>query len=199
MEDRGSQIEGFQKPSSILYLPSSPHVQCSGELFMMEMRAGRPGSLQEKLFRMNSWVVLSVGVSLVVLGLLFMRWHILEWRREKTDSSLDPGDLLHYHARYRRRMQTSGMLVVVGFLIPLMDWLLEERQVIPATLVGFLIFALIGWIFLMAFGDMLSTRTHSHVALAKVRQKQRELERQLAELKSRETNGHSNTKGNSYN
>ncbi len=128
-----------------------------------------------------------------------MRSHIREWRKEKNDSTSDPQDLHHYYARYRRRMQTSGMLVLLGLLIPLMDWLLDQRQVVPATLVGFLVFALIGWIFLLAFGDMLSTRTHSHVALAKVRQKQRELERQVAELKSRETNGHSDTKGNSYN
>src|SRR5688500_10895763 len=99
---------------------------------------------------MNSWIVLGVGASLVVIGLLFMRWHIREWRQEKNDSTTDPQDLHHYHARYRRRMQTSGMLVVVGLLIPLMDWLIEQGQVVPATLMGFLVFALIGWIFLLA-------------------------------------------------
>lgn len=166
---------------------------------MMGARAKLPGSFQAESFRMNSWIVLGVGASLVVLGLLFMRWHIREWRGEKNDSSLDPQDLFHYHARYRRRMQTSGMLLFVGLLIPFMDWLLDQRMVVPATLVGFLVFTLIGWIFLLAFGDMLSTRTHSHVALAKVRQKQRELERQVEELKSREANGHTNTQGNSYN
>jgi hypothetical protein len=91
------------------------------------------------------------------------------------------------------------MLVLLGLLIPLMDWLVEQQLVVAATLVGFLVFGLIGWIFLLAFGDMLSTRTHSHVALAKVRQKQRELERQLADLKSRETGGPTNPKVNSYN
>lgn len=156
---------------------------------------------------MNSWIVLGVGASLSVFGLLLMRWHIREWRQERNDSTLDPQDLLHYHARYRRRMQTSGMLVLLGVLIPVMDWLIEQQArqpqqqqwVIAATLVGFLVFGLIGWVFLLAFGDMLSTRTHSTVALAKVRQKQRELERQLEAFKSRETNGSSSPKGNSYN
>lgn len=148
---------------------------------------------------MNSWIVLGVGASLAVFGLLLMRWHIREWRQERNDASLDPEDLHHYHARYRRRMQTSGMLVLLGLLLPFWDWLLEQRLVIAATLVGFLVFGIVGWVFLLAFGDMLSTRTHSHVALAKVRQKQRELERQIADLKSREANGPSQTNGNKYN
>jgi preprotein translocase subunit Sss1 len=137
---------------------------------------------------MNSWVVLGVGAFLAVLGLLFMRWHVREWRQERNDPALDPQDLHHYHARYRRRMQTSGMLVFLGLLLPTWDWLLDQRMVLSATLVGFLVFGIIGWIFLLAFGDMLSTRTHSHVALAKVRQKQRELERQVAELRNRKGN-----------
>lgn len=147
---------------------------------------------------MNSWVVVGVGAGLLVLGLFFMRWHVREWRQEQNDTSLDSHDRNHYYARYRRRMQTSGSLVLLGLLLPFWDWLLNQRLVIPATLVGFLVFGLIGWVFLMAFGDMLSTRTHSHVALAKVRQKQRELEREIDELRKRETNGHSSRKGESY-
>jgi hypothetical protein len=140
---------------------------------------------------MKSWLALGVGAGLVAVGLLFMRWHVQEWRQEKNDPALDPHDRDHYYARYRRRMQTSGMITVLGILIPLWDWLGELMLPIPWTIMGFVVFGLIGWIILMAFGDMLSTRSHSHAALSKVRQKQRELERQVAELKNRGGNGHS--------
>jgi hypothetical protein len=148
---------------------------------------------------MNSWAAVGVGACLLGVGLLFMRWHVREWRQEKNDSSLDPNDLQHYHARYRRRMQTSGMLVLLGLLIPLWDWLMDLKLVIPATIVGFLVFGLVGWVILMALGDMLSTRSHSHVALSKVREKQRDLERQVADLRSRGSNGHSHNNPTGYN
>jgi hypothetical protein len=148
---------------------------------------------------MKSWVAFGVGAGLLAVGLLFLRWHVQEWRQEKNDPSLDPHDRDHYHARYRRRMQTSGMIVFLGILIPLGDWLLERGFVVASTVLWFFVFGLIGWIILMAFGDMLSTRTHSHAALSKVRQKQRELERQVAELKNRGGNGHSENSSNSFN
>jgi len=49
----------------------------------------------------------------------------------------------------------------------------------------------VAWIIVMAFGDMFSTRTHSQVAMHKVREKQRELERRVAELRSQSGNGRS--------
>lgn len=148
---------------------------------------------------MKSWVAVGVGAVLLAVGLLFMRWNVQEWWQEKNDPALDPHDREHYYARYRRRMQTSGMLAVLGILIPVWDWLMERRMVMAATIAGFLVLALLGWVFLMAFGDMAATRTHSQAAMSKVRQKQRELERQLAELKGRGHDGHSEHKSNSYN
>lgn len=140
---------------------------------------------------MHSWVAVGVGAGLILVGGLFILWHVREWREERNDSSLDDFDVKHYHARYRRRMQTSGMLVFLGILIPLWDWLLDQKMVMPATLVGFLVFALVAWVIVLALGDMLSTRNHSHVAMSKVRQKQRELEKKVAELRRQENNGQS--------
>lgn len=148
---------------------------------------------------MQSWVAVGVGAILVVVGGLFMRWHVREWREEKADSSLDSYDRDHYRVRFRRRMQTSGLLLLLGLLIPVWDWLVDQRLVQAATIMGFVIFLLVGWLFLMAFFDLLSTRNHSRLALSKVRQKQRELERQASKLRSKDNNGHSPEKSNGYN
>ncbi len=140
---------------------------------------------------MKSWIAVGVGAALFATGLLFIRWHVLEWREEKNDPALDLTDRKHFYARYRRRMQTSGILVVLGILIPLGDWLIDRnKNPLPATIVWIVVLVLTMWVILMALGDMLSTRTHSQVALSKVRQKQKELERQVAELRSRDSNGH---------
>lgn len=147
---------------------------------------------------MQSWAAVGVGLILIVVGGLFMRWHVREWRAEQSDPSLDSYDLDHYRARYRRRMQTSGLLLFLGLLIPVWDWLLDQRFVQAATIMGFVIFGLVAWVFLMAWADLLSTKNHSRIALSKVRQKQRELERQASKLRNKDSNGHS-PKSNGYN
>lgn len=147
---------------------------------------------------MQSWVAYGVGAGLIAVGSFFMRWHVQEWRREREDPALDDYDKNHYRARYRRRMQTSGMIVSLGVLIPLWDWLWERQFVIAGTIVGFLVFGLLAWVILMAFGDMYSTRSHSQVAMSKVRQKQRELERKVAELRGQAGEGPSREKPNGF-
>ena len=147
---------------------------------------------------MQSWVAFGVGAGLIAVGSLFMRWHVKEWQREQVDPALDEYDKNHYRARYRRRMQTSGMIVALGILIPLWDWLWERQFVIAGTIVAFLVFGLLAWVILMALGDMYSTRSHSQVAMSKVRQKQRELERKVAELRGQAGDGPSSEKPNGY-
>ncbi len=140
---------------------------------------------------MKSWIAVGVGGGLFVTGVLFLRWHIQEWRQEKNDPGLDPNDRKHFYARYRRRMQTSGILVLLGILIPLGDWLIDRnKNPLPATIVWIVVLLLTMWVIVMALGDMLSTKTHSQAALSRVRQKQQDLERQVAELRSRDGNGH---------
>ncbi len=135
---------------------------------------------------MDFWVTVCVGLGLILLGAFFMRGHIVEWQREKNDPTLDPVDQKHYQVRYRRRMQTSGMIILLGIVIPLGDWLLVKKFVVTATIIYFMVFGLIGWILLMAFGDMVSTKAHSQIALAKVRKKQRELAQEAADLRNQQ-------------
>ena len=145
---------------------------------------------------MKSWIAVGVGAALFATGVLFIRWHVHEWREEKNNPGLDPNDRRHFYARYRRRMQTSGILVLLGILIPLGDWLIDRnKNPLPATIVWIVVLLLTMWVIVMALGDMLSTRTHSQVALSKVRQKQKELERQVAEIRSRDNNGHTQKNG----
>ena len=120
-----------------------------------------------------------------------LRSHVLAWRRQKNDSTLDDFDRQHYYRRYRRRMQTSGCILLLGFLIPLGDLpVLWQRGLLASTIYWSAVLLLTAWIIVVALGDLASTRAHSKVAMGRVRRKQRELEAQLAEIKNRRSNGH---------
>jgi hypothetical protein len=142
------------------------------------------------------FVAAAVGGTLLLVGGLFLRWNVREWRAAKQDGGLSDRDRLHYHRRFRRRVQTSAMLILLGVLLPVTMWVLDSGAA-PAvkTAVFLAVVLLTGWLILLALADMAATRAHSRSALTEIRARQRELERRLAELKNRSSNGKGSTAG----
>jgi hypothetical protein len=139
------------------------------------------------------FVAAATGGILVLVGGLFLRWNVREWRAAKQDGGLSDRDRLHYHRRFRRRAQTSTMLILLGVMLPLTMWVLDSDANPGVKTAVFLALVLLtGWLILLALADMASTRAHSRSALTEIRARQRELERRIAELKSRGSNGHQN-------
>lgn len=87
----------------------------------------------------------------------------------------------------------ASMLAVLGLLLGLGDALARNLPPIAGLTYLVAMLLLTFWIILLAFGDMLSTRVHSRVTLAQVRQKQRELEEQLEQYRNRRANGRDST------
>ncbi len=145
---------------------------------------------------MDDWLIApTVGSILFVMGCMMMRSHVLSWQRQKHDPVLEDVDRKHYHARYRRRMQMSRLLVALGVLIPLGDPLLPRlipQQNWPGLFAVYwsAVLLMLGWLIIVALGDMLATGAHSRASLARIHQKQRELENQIARIKSQRPNGH---------
>ncbi|NOX55863.1 MAG: hypothetical protein GXP27_15755 [Planctomycetes bacterium] len=136
------------------------------------------------------WVTLGVGAALIVTGLVMITAHVRAWKRQRQDPALDDFDREHYRARYRRRLQTSGLIALLGLLIPLGDAPFLWRQGVRISTIFWLaILLLTVWIVLLAIGDIVATRTHARVALSRIRRKQRELESRADELKRRRSNG----------
>ncbi len=141
----------------------------------------------------ESLVAIVAGVGLVVVGLSFLRWNVREWQEAKNSSHHDDHDRQHYYNRFRRRVQTTSLLILVGVLIPVGDWLIVRgKNPLIATIYWCVVLLLVVWILLLAVADMISTRTYSRVELSKIQQKKRELERQLTHLRTRNSNGHAN-------
>ncbi len=146
---------------------------------------------------MQGWVVyLVVGATLIATGLLMMRAHVAAWRIEKNDPTIEDDQRTFFYKRYRRRMQTSALIAVIGILIPfgslVLPGLFVDEQ-LQARVFAFYwgsVLLLTLWVILLGLGDLLSTSAQSRVALARIRLKQRELEQQIAEIRRRHSNGH---------
>jgi hypothetical protein len=142
----------------------------------------------------NDWRIAAlVGGLLIAGGGALMLSHVRAWKLDRNDPALDELDRQHYQARFRRRMQTSGLITLLGVLIPLGDspviWKLGPLW---STLfwIGVLLMAL--WIILLALGDFTATQAHSQVAMTRVRRKQRELEAEADRLRNKNMNGPTN-------
>jgi hypothetical protein len=140
----------------------------------------------------NDTIVATIaGGFLVVLGFSMIFSHRRAWDGQKNDTELAEFDRVHLYRRFRRRMQTSGLLVLLGLLLAIGGTLIPWQNFGQVAQLGYWLGVLIitFWVILLAFGDLLSTRVHSRIALSQVKQKQRELEKQLAEYRNRQSNG----------
>lgn len=139
---------------------------------------------------MNEWIVPAFGGLLVLFGLGLMVAHVRSWRKQKQDPELDESERSHFFIRFRRRMQTSGMIAVLGVLVGAGDQLpILRKDPLLFTLYWIAVLLLTFWVMLLALGDYLTTRSHARSELARIQREQRELEKQLAELKRRGSNG----------
>ena len=119
------------------------------------------------------------------------------WRARK---SLDPvlendnNSRLHADRQFRRRMQISIMLGIVGILIPLGDQAEKLFKVRPALFFLWLgcVFVLVIWMVLMALGDWLSTFAYSAIARSQLRHQRSELEAEIRRYHAAK-NSHSNS------
>ena len=135
-------------------------------------------------------ISLASGIALVAIGGMLMRWHRRSWDQNKNDSQLDDRDRRFLHSQYRRRMQASGILVLLGVLIPLgvlaIPWQRAQGW-FPLFWIGMLLLAF--WVIVLGAADAWATSVRSRAALARIRREQRELEKKAAELRSRRGNG----------
>jgi hypothetical protein len=140
---------------------------------------------------------LAFGAGLVLLGIWLIGWHRRAWSTQRTDETIDDREKRHYQRQFRRRMQVAALLVLLGILLPIGDWLTGQainKQRNGRTVIVFWIVTLFLalWIMLLAAFDWLSTRMHvraTRAALGNLARKQRELEVEVARLRSKGSNG----------
>lgn len=132
------------------------------------------------------------GACLVVGGTAALVWHVKSWRRHRQDDKSDRTELAYYRRQFSRRVQATGLLVVIGILLPISD--LPRWKNYPGgwAYLMMVVLGLTAWVMLLGIQDLVSTRIHSRDAIKRLnslREKQRELEREIARIKGKSPNG----------
>lgn len=138
----------------------------------------------------DEWIPATlVGVVLILFGGWLIRSHWKSWRSHAADPSLDETELSYYRRQFRRRIQASGIILLLGILIPIGDRLIpmNRRDASVATLYWLAILLLTLWVLFLAMGDLVVTRAHSRLAMSRLRhlkEKQRELQAEADRLRA---------------
>jgi uncharacterized membrane protein len=124
------------------------------------------------------------GGGLLALGLWMMSMHR---RYARVNIKLSPTaeeriEQRYVRRRFLRRMQISGMIAIVGMMIPGADAAVILLQPLIATVLLMLILALVGWIVLLTFGDIYESRGFSARSQAKIKHLKRHHEELQDEL-----------------
>jgi hypothetical protein len=128
--------------------------------------------------------VVAVGVSLFGGGLMW--WHHEAWARHQRDTTLEPGERLFFSGQYRRRMQASTMLLILGILLNASNEFLIPWQNFPLLFFVYIcaMLGLVAWMVMLALGDFFATRSIHQAALARLREHQRQLEHTVGQMKN---------------
>ncbi|MBI1309724.1 hypothetical protein GC176_00340 [bacterium] len=134
----------------------------------------------------NNWLPAVVfGGGLVVLGIGMMIGHSRSWKRQQADASVDDLDRIHYANRFRRRMQTSALIAIVGALLAVGDIFIWRFGPAVSTVFWLLILLLVCWVALLGVGDMTAIQSHSRNRLADLEAQRHVLEQELEAIRAR--------------
>ena len=138
------------------------------------------------------------GAVLVAVGLLMIRSHRRAWARQQDEAGLTREDRSRLFLRYRRRLQMSGMIAVLGVMLGVGDALIWSQGLVVATVYWIVVIGVGVWLLLLGVADLASVRIGSRDARDEVRQireKRKELEAELEELQRRGSNGEARSNG----
>lgn len=128
-----------------------------------------------------------IAGGITLFGALMMWRHRSVWSQQQVDPQIEPGERRFLQGQYRRRMQSSAMICVLGLLLNASNEHLVAWQKAPA---GFFVYVcimlvLVIWIVLLALTDYLASQIVHRTALARLHEQQRQLEEKVHELRSR--------------
>ena len=126
---------------------------------------------------------IAFGGLVVLFGAGMLMLHSAARRRGFQSADISDEELRYLERRNRRRMQTSGLLVLIGVLIPLGDEILPMSHA-PGWFAVYwtTVLLLTIWVAVLGVSDLVSTSTHGKAALARVNKKRRELEHEVQQL-----------------
>lgn len=136
---------------------------------------------------------LVAGSLLILFGAGALWRHIAARKRLVVDPDLSDEDRAFGRSQFRRRVQTSSLICLIGFLILVGDLVIPwgrngRGDKVAATFwfaiywSGIIILAL--WVILLALGDFVAIRTNSQGQLSRLEAAKRSLQREAERLRS---------------
>jgi hypothetical protein len=132
-----------------------------------------------------------VPLAIAVLGVFLLLWHRRTWRAVEAAGATDTEELAFQRRRYRRRLRTSGLLVVLGIALEGGQWIVPARHPSFFVFYWFGVAVLATWMMMLAAADAFATRLHVRDELRRQAIERAKLNAELTRLKTTEsTNGH---------
>lgn len=137
---------------------------------------------------------LAIGAGLLTVGTVLIRGHFAAWSTHRADTALTDDERAYYRRQFRRRVQVSALVILLGVMIPVGDALMQRKNPVFWTWYWIAILLIALWIMALAALDWLSFRTFHRALranLASLARKRRELEDEIERLRRRGPNGRS--------
>ena len=115
---------------------------------------------------------------LVIASLWMIKKHIHVWRAARADESCEPHELNYRRRQFRRRMQTSGILGILGIAILVGYFIKQPMAIVVVAVYWMTVFLMVVWLLVLACFDAISTQQY-------VRRIQRRNESQQALLEAK--------------
>lgn len=102
------------------------------------------------------WSTILFAAALLALSAALIAWHVLAWRKADHGGLAD-ADFRFYKNQFRRRMQTSALVGIVGLLALLDLWIAD---VTSRAFLWCVVLLLVLWTVILAVSDWLASRLH---------------------------------------
>ncbi len=139
---------------------------------------------------MDLWFSTLLSLVLAAVAVVLMVGHVRAWRASAVGAPLEPAELDFRRRRYRRRMQTSGMLGLLAAGVFVGYWI--AYPAVPAwgvlTYWGVVVLV-VAWLALLALADVAATWAHYSRVGHRARLEQIKLEVKARHLQQSRGNG----------
>lgn len=139
---------------------------------------------------MDFWSAAMTMVVLVLVAGAMMAGHVRVWRSAR-QPDLPPRDRDYHRRRFRRRMQSSAMVGLVGVAIFVGYWIQDPPLLVVVYWSGVLL--LVAWLGLLAMADIVSTAHHFGRMREDVLIEQARLEARARRIRHAQGNGRRRT------
>ncbi|HET6883711.1 MAG TPA: hypothetical protein VFI31_26390 [Pirellulales bacterium] len=126
----------------------------------------------------------TLPLAIVALGVLLIVLHRRAWRAAVAAG--DTGELAFQRRRYRRRLQTSGLLVVLGVAMEGGQWIPAQNHPSLFVFFWFAVAMLALWLLGLALCDVVATRLHLQQQLREQLIERARLQAELTRVKAEE-------------